>query len=221
MKKQIICMGNSYKNGGRCLAGIEVKRDFNGRLSVVENINGSPRWIRPVNGDGNCGLPEFLVGSYEIFDILEIDITGIVPTGAHSENVHFSSIRKVGRLNRVNYSLLCDNNHNLLFGDRGNAITTDQFELCDYSLMFIKPENPIINTQINEYGHEKFRIVFTYNGVRYDLPLTDTDYIRLLQQNRRQRGERTTGELFFTVSLGVNFHDMHYKLIAGVIDLAA
>ena len=35
-KKLIICMGNSYKNGGRCLAGIEVNKSCGGYNIVKE-----------------------------------------------------------------------------------------------------------------------------------------------------------------------------------------
>ena len=221
MKKQIICMGNSYKNGGRCLAGIEVEKGRQGVLSIVKNNLGSPKWIRPIKSNGDNGLPECLVGSYKIFDILEIDIIDIVPTGAHSENVHFNQICKIGHVEDIDFGSLCDNTHHLIFGNRGKAIPSEQFDESNYSLMFLKPEDPVINTQIDDYGHEKYRIEFSYKGTRYDFPLTDTEYIHLLQKRLRQRGKRNTGELYFTVSLGVNYHDWHYKLIAGVVDLAA
>ena len=46
----IICMGNSYKNGGRCLAGIKVNRSANG-YNVVRNYD-----------DGNIHVGEGVFG---------------------------------------------------------------------------------------------------------------------------------------------------------------
>lgn len=222
MEKQIICMGNSYKNGGRCLAGIEIQNTGSG-VSIVKNQFGLPRWIRPVMDNGDNGLPEYLVDSFSILDILIVDVTDAVPTGAHCENVHFTSIRKVGRLgqNSQNLNRLCDTRHSLIFGNKGKAVPNEVFVNGDYSLMFIKPENPIIAMQFDDYGHEKYRIQFSYNGTLYDLPLTDTNYINELRSRNRTCGGRNTGELYLTLSLGVNHYDWHYKLVAGVIDLAA
>ena len=93
MEKLIICMANSYKNGGRCLAGIEIEKSAMG-ISIVKNDDGLPNWIRPVKSNGDGGIPEILVRSFTILDILAVEVTDSVPTGAHSENVHFSSIKK-------------------------------------------------------------------------------------------------------------------------------
>ena len=222
MEKQIICMGNSYKNGGRCLAGIEIQNSVSG-VSIVRNQYGLPNWIRPVISNGDNGLPEYLVGSFTILDILAVDVTDAVPTGAHCENVHFNSIRKVGRFgqNSQNLNPLCDTWHTLIFGNRGKAVPKEVFESGSYSLMFIMPESPIINMQLDDYGYEKYRIQFVYNGTQYDFPLTDTRYINELRSRNKTCGGRNTGDLYLTLSLGVNHYDWHYKLVAGVIDLAS
>lgn len=222
MEKKFICMGNSYKNGGRCLAGIEIEQ-HGSAISVVRNYDGSPKWIRPVRSNGDHGLPEHLVGSFSVFDIIQVDIINHSPVGSHSENVQFRSIERVGRMELTEDSLtsLCDTSHPVIFFNRGKAVPEDIFDNGDYSLMFIKPENPIIQVQVNDYGYEKYRILFSHRGIQYDFPLTDPDYIKLLQNRIRPCGSRNTGELYFTLSLGVSFNDWHFKLVAGVIDLAA
>lgn len=216
--KSIICLGNSYKNGGRCLAGIEVKKTFNG-YSVVKNYDGSPKWIRPVMANDNQGIPESMVKSFGLFDILDIDVMHDVPSGAHSENVHFRSINKVGHYNG-SLTALCDDNHSLIFGNRGKAVPEEIFCAGGYSLMFVKPENLFIETQYDDYGHEKYRIQFSYKGNRYDFPLTDPEYISMLQRGSRKSGLRKN-DIYLTLSLGVNYNDWHYKLVAGVVDMAA
>ena len=222
MEKQIICMGNSYKNGGRCLAGIEIQNTASG-VSIVKNNYGLPKWIRPVMANGDNGLPECMVGSFTMLDILSVDVTDTVPTGSHCENVHFASIKKVGRLgqNSQNLNPLCDTWHTMIFGNRGKAVPNEVFENGDYSLMFIKPESPVITMQYDDYGHEKYRIQFIYKGNQYDFPLTDTRYINELRSRTKTCGGRNTGDLYLTLSLGVNHYDWHYKLVAGVIDLAS
>lgn len=215
MLKHIVCLANSYKNGGRCIAGIEIQKK-DGRITIVKNIDGSPKWIRPIVGNGDDGVPESMVKQFSVLDILEIEITQQIPTGMHSENVIFTSIAKIGgiRCNKKNLSLLCDTTHPLIFGNRGKAVASEVFNKGGYSLMFIKPDNPVIQTQHDEYGHEKYRIQFTYRNNRYDLPLTDAKYMHMLQ-NHNVKG----GDLYFTLSLGVKYEDFHYKLIAGVIEL--
>lgn len=214
-KKLIICMGNSYKNGGRCLAGIEVKKTSNG-YSVVKDNAGSPKWIRPVMANDHHGIPESMVKAFGMLDVLEVDISNEVPVGAHSENVHFCNINKVGRYNGSLLSL-CDEGHSLIFGNRGKAVSEEVFSTGGYSLMFVKPTDLFIESQQNDYGHEKYRIQFTYMGNRYDFPLTDPEYISLLQRGQCECGNRKD-ELYLTLSLGVNFNDWHYKLVAGVVE---
>lgn len=215
----IICMGNSYKNGGRCLAGIEVRRTATG-YNVVRNYDGSPKWIRPVMANGNQGIPETMVGSFNIFDVLDVKIIDSVPTGAHSENVRFASIVKIGHYNG-NPSVLCDESHPLIFGNRGKAVPEEKFCVGGYSLMFVKPADLYIDTQYDDNGHAKYRMKFTYKGGSYDFPLTDPSYIELLKRGCRRSGDRSNENIYLTLSLGVNFNDWHYKLVAGVIEKAA
>ena len=162
------------------------------------------------------GIPESMVKAFGMLDVLEVNISNEVPVGAHSENVHFCNINKVGRYNGSLLSL-CDEGHSLIFGNRGKAVSEEVFSTGGYSLMFVKPTDLFIESQQNDYGHEKYRIQFTYMGNRYDFPLTDPEYISLLQRGQRECGNRKD-ELYLTLSLGVNFNDWHYKLVAGVVE---
>ena len=45
MDKYFICLANSYKHGGRCVAGVEVLWDGE-KSTVVREDNGAARWIR-------------------------------------------------------------------------------------------------------------------------------------------------------------------------------
>ena len=43
MDKLILCLANSYKHGGRCIAGIEVSLK-EGRISIKKSSYGIPIW---------------------------------------------------------------------------------------------------------------------------------------------------------------------------------
>ena len=49
MDKLFICLANSYKRGGRYIAGIEVRFDATGHWGIVRDERGNPRWLRPVS----------------------------------------------------------------------------------------------------------------------------------------------------------------------------
>lgn len=59
MDKHFICLANSYKRGGRCVAGVEVTIDREEQWKVVKNEDGSPKWIRPIDSNTEYGeVPE-------------------------------------------------------------------------------------------------------------------------------------------------------------------
>lgn len=210
--KRIVCLANSYKNGGRCLAGIEVEMIGN-NVSVVTN-NGNPRWIRPVGSDSSVGIPECEVGYFRPMDILEVDMISSNPTGAHNENILYRSIKKVSNLSKTNNNLshLCDRTHSLIFGNRGKAVPCDKFDDIGYSLMMIKPENPRFYITENYTGKQQSRVAFSYKGNNYDLVITDVDFL-----NNPLEGSFNTGEFYLTLSLGVCCDGWHFKLVSGVI----
>lgn len=216
MKKHFICLANSYKYGGRCLAGVEIEITDNG-YSVVRNEDGSPRWIRPVSFSEHGELPANETQNINILDIVEVDVVDRCPNLAHSENIHYSEIEKKSRIVKHKNALnkLCDKVHSKLFFNRGKAIPTDVFNEGNYSLMLIKPENSKIYSDENN----KFRVQFTYKDNEYDLPVTDPFYIEKLKSNPLLFGEHEAENLYFALSLGEELDGWHYKLIAGIVDI--
>lgn len=220
MEKNFICLANSYKNGGRCLAGIEVIRDSSGNCSIVKDSRKLPVWIRPVMDDDTQGIPNSLVSNINLLDIVKVEVIRSTPNGSHVENVKFKSLSKVGNCKKSteNLDLLCDNYHTLVFGNRGKAVPSENFEQIGYSLMLIKPDDVYIETDTDDYEHEIFRIRFDYQNNKYTLKLTDPIYINKLQQRQNLRGQRYD-DLYLSLSLGVNYNGWHFKLVAGVIDI--
>ena len=58
MCTRFVCLANSYKEGGRCIAGIEL--DENDEPIMVD---GHPKWIRPVSESRFGELDNLLVES--------------------------------------------------------------------------------------------------------------------------------------------------------------
>lgn len=222
MIKRIVCLGNSYKNGGRCIAGVEVVEN-DGAYTLVTR-NGNPVWIRPVMYNPEQGIPTCIAGDFKLLDVLEVDLMGGIIDGSHTEDICFRSIKKVGNVPMTEQvmSLFCDKTHKTLFGNRGKSLNKEEFRVGSYSVMLIKPETPVFVTTIDPFScKKKCRVHFEYEGIQYDLPVTDPVYLDIMQRSAKARFSRQTGEVYMVISLGVEYQLQHYKLAAGIFDLAA
>lgn len=214
MKKTLICLANSYKYKERCIAGIEIEMGTGGKFSVVLK-DGTPKWIRPVSGCEHGQVPASLVENIKLLDIIEIEMTETCPIGYQTENARFDekSLRKTGKVSAKEalLDILVDRKHELLFGNRGKAVHQDMIGTVDHSLMFIHANSVKVKTHKNK--SDKFRAVFEYNSVQYDLPITDVDFLREYSSNRNKELSRA----YLAVSLGVLCGEFYYKLCAGLI----
>jgi hypothetical protein len=84
MPTRIICLANSFKEGGRCLAGIDLD---NNNQPVYEN--GRPKWIRPVCNTPHGEIPNHWVQLFQLLNIVEFEATESKAEGYQSENVAF------------------------------------------------------------------------------------------------------------------------------------
>lgn len=222
MDKLFVCMAVSYKYGGRCIGGVELtKNSDNGKYSIVTE-NGTPKWVRPVTRNTDHGeIPMHLSSTCSVMDIVKLTNVEACPDCAQSENYYFQGIEKVGRLttNSRTLDILCDNSHELIFGNRGKAVHPDNYETLSYSLMLIKAENVRFFME-NRYGtnRPRLRVDFSYCGNSYDLPVTDPEFC-----DKADYGvEELNGEsaYYLTISLGVEHEGWHSKLVANVIPLS-
>ena len=60
MDKYFICLANSYKRGGRCIAGVEVIFNGDSKWKLVRNDDGIPNWIRPIARTIYGEIPNFV-----------------------------------------------------------------------------------------------------------------------------------------------------------------
>lgn len=214
-------MAVSYKYGGRCIGGVELTKNQNGNTYSIVRENGLPKWVRPVTRNTMHGeIPMYLSSTCKVLDIVKLTDVEACPNCAQSENFYFRSIEKVGHLaaNAETLNLLCDRQHTLIFGNRGKAVHPDNYETMSYSLMLIKAENVNFFME-TRYGtnRQRLRVSFSYNGVSYDLPVTDPDFCEQADYCVEDLNGRNS--YYMTISLGVEYEGWHSKLVANVIPL--
>lgn len=213
MPIRFVCLANSFKEGGRCVAGIELDDNNNPKIE-----NGHPVWIRPICNTPHGEIRTDLVVYLNILDVIEIEATGFPEIKDYqSENVFFreNSIKVVGRFNDNNLNQLCDN-RNLIFGNKGKAVSEEAIERLSHSLMFVKTNQfEIIEKIYEDNPKPKVRLVFSYNGNQYDLPVTDPAFIHKYQTSPVILENVTN--LYLCLSVAIVQHHWHSKLVAGII----
>ena len=211
-KVRFVCLANSNKEGGRCLAGIML--DENHR-PIVES--GHPKWIRPICKTVHGEIPTDLVAGINILDILEVEILNFLHLESHQpENVLFweNSIRVVGQYDKSRLDAF-HASHRWIFGNRGKAIVKEEIDQHNHSLMFIKATDFEVYQDTKDFFKPLTRVKFVYNGNRYDLPVTDPVFLKNYQTNPEFVKGYTQVEM--TLSLGVEYKGWYYKLIACII----
>ena len=215
MTARFVCLANSSKEGGRCIAGIELDNDNN---PVI--FNGRPKWIRPVCDTVHGEIPIPVAEPFQLLDIIQVDEAFPKPQGYQSENIIFKteSIKKVGVFQADRLNELCDSTQHL-FINRIDALTDEEISNLDHSLLLIKPRVFKVVERINPNNHEqtKHRLAFSYNGCMYDFSITDLAFLKKYQKSA-EFFERIT-EIFLLLSVGVKFPvtNKYYKLVAGII----
>lgn len=220
---KMIVLANSRKLGNRCLAGINPE---------------TGEWIRPVHtmrklklyGSGNLwasvepkedgGVDERLMRSKlkklpKLLDIIDIPLEetgpdfGVQPENREIEEGEWSLIgrSKIGDLDEYveKSEFILHNNERALSPDKAREKLP--------TLQLIKTEGFKI---YQDEEKKRFRLRGIIQPQGLDLPITDIEY----EERIRYKGEYQE-HCFLTVSLGELFDErqLHYKLIAGVIEI--
>jgi hypothetical protein len=214
MKTTFICLANSRKYGERCIAGIEVKRK--GDFWEIIHKNDRPKWLRPVSDSEFGSVSPSLVGCMDLLNIVEIEITAVMPNGYQSENVLFDtkSLNILGSITATfnNLSKLANANDFSIFAGRGRTIHRDKMTGIDYSLALIEVRGMRVRVR-DDNGH--LRAEFIYGQSHYDLPITDVNFIEKYTLNEAILEDAE--HVFLSVSLGIEFQECFYKLVAGIV----
>jgi len=212
----VLCLANSIKHGGRCVAGLRV--DTGG-------------WIRPVPTEDGGELKEthYITEEQhepESHDTIRIQIKEHCPKSYHPENWLIANKQWElidGEPTEDNESLISDAvmEGSEIFGNKNTSIKLEEVRESPLSnsLALVSPSEPRIRTKEYEEGSEKVRATFHLEGEKYNLPVTDPG-LRGYDIDYRP-DEETDEEVLFTLSLGEPYADEEgdikcYKIVADV-----
>ncbi len=206
---EILCLANSWKRGGRCIAGLT--RDG--------------EWIRPVSetedgeiSEENCMLD---IGRPAApLDVLRIPIKAAAPRPYQPENWAISNgtwkflrSRKLVEVQEFLESSVSKAAN--LFGNKDNKVTWEQIQHNPprSSLALVKAGRPAFKN----YPKQR-RCIFTFRKQKYDLPITFDFDLPLHGENVHE----SESDWFLTISLGEPWDGQGnacYKLIAGALEI--
>ena len=204
--KRIVCLANSRMDGGRCVAGKELKDGVPGR------------WIRPVGKGASKAVPARK--DLKLLDIIDISLSEPMPNLHQQENwllgpSHFPLARH-GRWSDLE-QLLDPVEPLWIEGyDTSNAVNdripNSQISGINSSLRFI-----LVHELILRVHQGKLRGCFQHDRIRHDLVVTDSDCEK--RYRRMKIGtEKPLGRSFLTVSLaGDSFKGAYYRIIAAIL----
>lgn len=221
--KTFVVLANSYKHGGRCLAGIELA-DWKAK-----------GWIRPVSARSGHGLNErerqFPDRSEPIpLDVVEVRLGTHTPTDFQHENWLVDPNAGLVKTETMSYGAaqrlattartLWVNGHHTQLG-MNDRVPARELPDVAASIMLVKVTDLTIEVAVNPWSHERqVRALFNYRGTKYKFIVTDPScsdsYVR------REVGRYGVGEALLTLSLsepwsGGSGDKDSYKLVAAVI----
>lgn len=207
---RVVCLANSYKHQGRCIAGID-------------QLSGE--WIRPISNldDGRIPVDSSLIKVEEIsiLDIVDIPFnSSAIRTGHEIENCSYtdSPWQIIGKANSSDLLRHCE--HELLYSDYGRVIPFDYFRQL----------SPVRTLQLIEvkslccYKNDSSKWKGVIADKKYDFSnfeLSITDPIALEKLNE---GEFLSPHCLLCMSLSQPFIPFNpnaqfcYRLIAGIIE---
>jgi hypothetical protein len=216
----IICLANSRKHSGRCIAGL--RADGKG-------------WLRPVveTGDGALFPQHFALADGTVpqpLDLLRISVERARPNVYHPEDWILADTpwkllkRPIGPpgMDWLGAKLA---RGPLLFGTFADHIPLERIKEkpLAQSLALIAPTQVRWLIQTGQRGNRKTRAKFLLDGWRYELSVSDPAWEQRLallplgEHPMESAGVEADQRLLFTVSLTEPFEGSCYKLVAAVI----
>ena len=217
-----ICLANSRKIAGRCIAGREW------------TTTGAGRWVRPVSARQHQEVSEY-ERQYQdgsdprVLDIVDIPVLEPIPQGYQSENWLLDPRyywTKAGSFSPFDLERLLDpadrlwiNGHRTYHGSN-DKVPEDLVRSVSSSLRLIRVDALELRVfaPSEAFGDAKRRVQgrFDHAGHRYALWVTDPGYERGYLS--KLDGSYEIGPCYLTVSLGEPYQGACYKLIAAIIE---
>jgi len=215
---EIICLANSRKSSGRCIAG---------------KSTDSGHWLRPVSSRSSMEISEeervYSDGSMpQLLDIIQIPVLEAQPVIHQTENFiiddrcHWA---KTARYQKSELKALLDQPIDLWGAGassyQGLNDRVADSSAYDKSLYLIEPERMTIIVRIEgaEFNNakRKIRARFDYRGKNYTFPVTDPMIER--KYFKKPDGEYSVSCVCICVSLGLQHSDGYcYKFVSAVFE---
>ncbi|MBP9018147.1 MAG: hypothetical protein KBG17_10455 [Paludibacteraceae bacterium] len=219
---QIICLANSYKHGGRCIAGI--RTDGKG-------------WIRPISNSlhGELNDQDYRLSNgtdLEVLDLVNISLTKPRPSKHQPENWLFE---------KKPWELIARPAPSDVFKIVRDMVSADSFLLQDTSdrisykaldskpapssLAIIQPKNLKFRVTDSFSGSKQLRARFDLGNGTFDLVVTDPIWKeRLRNKNNGTYSLSDVGidiklPIYLTISLGEPLDGYCYKLVAAILQI--
>ncbi len=221
--KRIVCLANSRKASGRCIAGKE----------IAANNRGSEGWVRPVSARPSGEVSEherqYTDGSDpRVLDLIDVPVLRPAPEDYQQENWLIDNQRywvNTGRVSPNDLGQLIDPVAPLwpdgysTYNGLNDRVPLEDARNLRNSLRLIKVSNLTLSVSApgEIFGNLRRSAQgrFQYNNVDYRLRVTDPIYER--RYLPQPDGDYPIGECFLTISLGEPFQGYSYKLIAAII----
>ena len=227
--RRIVCLANSRKQDGRCVAG---------KLYTKDNFGA---WLRPISireGEELSEQERQISKGVEpaLLDLLEFTISKHKPSAHQSENYTINPqhrFKKVGQASAEALIKVVDNPTNLwimgyqskTFG-KNDLVPPNRISEVSNSLYLINPHSFSIQVVQGTYDLQ-VRGQFSYLGADYNLRITDP----VVEERFKPKGigEYKIEDVLLTISLTEKLFTVannpsssgYYKLIAGVIDISS
>lgn len=222
---EIVCLANSRKISGRCIAGKETKAN---------------KWVRPVSNRESEEISEeerrYENGQMpKLLDIISIPVKEHKPKLNQNENYLIDGDYywvKIGDF-KGSLSDLLDFPVDLwgtedLYGTQSSSyqgkndrISEDMCMKYNESLYFIKPQSLkiIVRVEGREFGNAKRKVrgEFNYNGISYILPVTDPIIESKYLSGNNGNFTLPIKNIFLCVSVGLPYNGFSYKFLASII----
>jgi hypothetical protein len=219
--KRLLCLANSRKFVGRCVAG-------------KESATGPGGWIRPVSSRPGHEVSRdertYNDGTEpQVLDLIDVPLTDPVPTGFQSENWTLDPSRRWARQGTVSINELAEwvdapptlwvNGHSTYHG-LNDQVPADSVNDLSTSLYLVRVESVVLRVFAPgaNFGDDRRRVQgqFAYRGVQYWLRVTDAQIED--EFLKKANGTYQIGAAYLTISLAEEaYKGHHYKLIAAVI----
>lgn len=217
--KRIVCLANSRKFSGRCVAGIEVIP------------TGFGAWVRPISDRASEELSiedrRYADGQdVRLLDVIDIQLIEPRPHACQSENhviddgYYWQRIGHITAADLIAFAspaspLWIDGQHS--YSGENDRIRLDVADQLNSSLRLVSPGNVAISVG-QGFKKRQVRAIFALGVTRYCLTVTDPGVE--MQFLAKPDGEYALpGPALVCVSLGEPFDGYRYKLAAAVIPI--